>query len=277
MRRRRHDSGPGAVSGAMLVVLLVVLYAPLVYVVYAAFNANPSSSAWRGATFDWFAEAWRSATTRRAGVVSVELAAVTAVGATVTGTAVALAVRRRPWMTRIANSLAAARAASPEIIIATGLAVLLPLVGIDFGFVPVAIGHIAYLGAFVALLVGARAAGADVTHEEAALDLGASRLRVLWSIVLPDLRPAIIAAGLLAAAFSFDDVALSQALKGPNDTTLPVLIVSTINSPNQSPAIYAIGTMVMVVGAVTVGAAAIAARAVRRPALPIPGAGDSGR
>ncbi len=52
--------------------------------------------------------------------------------------------------------------------------------------------------------------------EEAALDLGARRWQVLRDIVLPDLRPAIASAGLLAFAFSFDDVALSLALRGPD-------------------------------------------------------------
>jgi spermidine/putrescine transport system permease protein len=245
--------------------LVVVLYVPLLYVVYASLNANPSGSSWKGVTGTWFREAWSSVTARQAFENSVSLAAVSSVGATLAGTAVALAVRRTTWMRAVAVGLAGARTASPEIIIATGLAVLLPLVGVRSGFRPMALGHIAYLSAYVALLVGARAAGADVSQEEAALDLGARRWRVLRDIVIPDVLPAVIAAGLLAAAFSFDDVALSQSLRGPNDTTLPVYLVSTINSPNQSPSIYAIGTMVIGLGAVVVGAAALVGRVFGTP------------
>jgi ABC-type spermidine/putrescine transport system permease subunit II len=258
--------GPGGGPGAVLVALLVVLYAPLCYVAYASVNANPAGSAWRGFTDEWFREAWNSQSARRSFGVSVRLALVSALGATAAGTAVALAVRRTRWMRVIATALAGARAASPEIIIATGLAVTLPLVGVGFGFWSMAAGHIAYLSAYAALLVGARAAGADIAQEEAALDLGARRRHVLWHIVLPDLVPAIVAAALLTAAFSFDDVAISQALRSPTDTTLPVLLVSTINSPTQSPSIYAIGTIVVAISALTVGGAALAARILRRPA-----------
>jgi spermidine/putrescine transport system permease protein len=248
------------------VLLVIVLYAPLLYVVYASVNANPSGSSWQGATAAWFREAWNSVTARQAFENSVSLAVVSSVGATLTGTSVALAVRRTRTMRAIAVGLAGARTASPEIIIATGLAVLLPMVGVRFGFRPMAVGHIAYLSAYVTLLVGARAAGADISQEEAALDLGAKRWQVLRDVVIPDVLPAVVAAGLLAAAFSFDDVALSQSLRGPTDTTLPVFLVSTINSPNQSPSIYAIGTMVIGVGAVVVGAAALVGRVLRAPA-----------
>ncbi len=109
------------------------------------------------------------------------------------------------------------------------------------------VAHVAYLSAFVVLLVGARAAGADVAHEEAARDLGANRWQVLRHVVLPDLRPAIIAAAVLTAAFSFDDVALSLTLRGPQDTTVPVYILSAVQR-RVTPSVHAIGAMVLMVG-----------------------------
>ena len=102
--------------------------------------------------------------------------------------------------------------------------------------------------------------------EEAALDLGANRWQMLRDVVLPDLRPAIVSSGLLAAAFSFDDVALSASLRGPRDTTLPVYLFSVVQR-RVTPAIYAVGTMVVVGGAVMFAAAMVANRALRRPDL----------
>jgi ABC-type spermidine/putrescine transport system permease subunit II len=241
-----------------------VLYAPLVYVVYASVNQNPIGSAWLGATTAWFVEASESEGLREAAETSIRLALVTSVLATAIGSAVAVAVRDTRWMRAIATTLAGARAASPEIIIATGLAVLLPRLDVRFGFAPMAAAHVAYLSAYVALLVGARAASLDPVLEDAALDLGAGRWRVLARVVLPQLTPAIAAGAILTAAFSFDDVALSLALRGPEDTTLPVYLLSTINSPNQSPAVYAVGTIVIAVGLLIGACMLVAARVLRR-------------
>jgi spermidine/putrescine transport system permease protein len=234
-----------------------------VYLVYASLNRNPLGSAWKGFTLDWYRAAVDDPSARDAARTSVRLAVGASVGATVLGTAAALAVRRTKWLRRLSLLLAGARAATPEIIIATGLAVMLPLVNLSLGFKPMLVAHVVYLSAYVTLLVGARAAGADASHEEAALDLGASRWQTLWHIVLPDLRPAIVSSLLLAAAFSFDDVALSLALRGPQDTTLPVYLFSAVQR-RVTPSIHAIGVMVVLVGALAFGAALVANRATRR-------------
>jgi spermidine/putrescine transport system permease protein len=156
---------------------------------------------------------------------------------------------------------ATVRVATPEIIIATGLAATLPAVGFAFGFRPMLVAHVAYLAAYVLLIVGARAAGADKNLEEAALDLGASKWQMLRDVVLPDLRPAIISSALLAFAFSFDDVALSLALRGPTDTTVPIYIFSAVQR-RVTPAIHAVGAVIVVVGIVTFGAATLIHRTI---------------
>ncbi len=99
------------------------------------------------------------------------------------------------------------------------------------------------------------------SHEEAALDLGAGRWQVLRDIVIPDLMPAIVSSLLLVLAFSFDDVALSLALRGPNDTTVPIYIFSAVQR-RVTPSIHAIGAMVIFAGVLTFAAAAAINRAV---------------
>jgi spermidine/putrescine transport system permease protein len=198
----------------VLGVVIVVLYAPLLFVVVASVNRNPSSTSWQGFTFDWYRAAFADQALRDAVAASLQIAFGSAVLATLAGTAAAIAARHSRILQRLNLAFATARVGTPEIIIATGLAALLPSLGIDFGRVPMLIAHTAYLSAYVTLIVGARAAGSAAVMEESALDLGATPFRVVRDIILPDLRPAIISAGLLALAFSFDDVALSLALRG---------------------------------------------------------------
>jgi ABC-type spermidine/putrescine transport system permease subunit II len=251
----------GRVANAVLVAVLVVLYAPLVFLVFASFNRNPLSTAWQGFTTQWYSDAFDDPSLRRAVGVSVRLAVLASILAVGVGTAAAIAARRTKWITRLNGAFATVRVATPEIIIATGLGAILPAVHISFGFRPMLVAHIAYLSAYVLLIVGARAAGANRDIEEAAVNLGARRIRVLRQVVLPDLAPAIASSGLLAFAFSFDDVALSLALRGTKDTTVPVYIFSAVQR-RVTPSIHAIGALILAVGALTFLTASFVNRAI---------------
>lgn len=248
--------------------LVLVLYAPLAQLVVSSVNRNPLSTGWSGFTWGWFSDAFSNSEVRDALGRSIRLALITSITCVIAGTAVAIAGRHRRWLRPFTQTLAGARVATPEIIIATGLGVALPAMSIRFGFRTMLLGHVVYLTAYVALLVGARAAGADPHQEEAALDLGAHPWQVLWTITLPDLLPAIVSAGLLAAAFSFDDVALSSTLRGPHDTTLPVLIFSKVQR-RVTPEVHAIGAVILGVGVALFVVATVVNGSLRRDAARI--------
>ena len=251
----------GRVASAALVAVLVVLYSPLLFLMVASVNLNPLSTTWRGFTARWYSDAFADPALRQAVGVSLRLALSAATLAVLVGTAAAVAARRSRWLIRINSIMATGRIATPEIIIATGLKAALSTAGVAFGYRPMLIAHVAYLSGFVMLIVSARAAGSLVSLEEAALDLGATRTQMLRHVVWPDLRPAIVSAGLLALAFSFDDVALSLALRGPHDTTVPIYIFSAVQR-RVTPSIHAIGALVIALGMVTFAAAALVNRAI---------------
>ena len=251
----------GLSSRIVLAGVLALLYAPLAFLIVASVNANPASTGWKGFSTRWYREAFDDPALRRAVGVSLRLASATAILATLIGTLGAIAARRSRWLGRVSSAFSVARIGAPEIILATGLKVAISAAGISFGFRPMLAAHVAYLAGFVVLIVGARAAGSLRSHEEAALDLGAKRWQVLRDIVGPDLMPAIVSSALLVLAFSFDDVALSLALRGPTDTTVPIYIFSAVQR-RVTPSIHAVGAMVIVAGIVTFTAAALVNRAV---------------
>jgi ABC-type spermidine/putrescine transport system permease subunit II len=236
------------VALTVLVVVLVVLYAPLLFVAVSGMNRNPLSTGWQGATWQWYRDAWGDRALRRSIGVSLRLGAVTTVLAVVLGTAVAVVARHSPLLRAVGRITAALRVATPEIVIATGLAALIPAVGLNLGFRSMLIAHVAYLTAYVILIVGARAAQLDPDMERAAADLGAGPWTTLTRVIVPELRPAIGASALLVLAFSLDDVALSLALRGPTDTTLPVYLYSVVQR-RVTPSIHAVGTVVILAGA----------------------------
>lgn len=254
-------------SNAVLTGLIVILYAPLLFLVVASVNRNPASTGWQGFTTEWYRVAVDDRALRNAAGVSIQLALGAAALSVVVGTAAAIAGRNSRPLRLLNLAFATARVGTPEIILATGLAAMLPTIGVGFGRLPMLIAHVAYLSAYVTLVVGARAAGSAAVLEESALDLGATPLRVLRTVILPDLRPAIAAAGLLAFAFSFDDVALSLALRGADDTTVPLYIYSAVQR-RVTPSIHAIGAMIIAIGCVIFAAASLVSSVISDQARP---------
>lgn len=240
----------GRVATTVLIGVVVILYAPLVFLMVASVNSNPSSTQWQGFTSEWYRNAYNDAALRQAVGVSIRLATVASIVSVAVGTLGAIAARKSRWLRSVNTVFATVRVGTPVVIIATGIASILPVLNIAFGFRPMVIAHIAYLSAYVMLIVGARAAGADPVLEDAALDLGAGPWRVLRRIVLPDLKPAIVSSALLVFAFSFDDVALSLALRGPRDTTVPIYVFSAVQR-RVTPSVHAIGVAIMIVGVTT--------------------------
>ncbi len=108
------------------------------------------------------------------------------------------------------------------------------------------VAEITFSISFVTVIVRARLASLNTEVEEAALDLGATRIQTLRLIVLPALWPAIFAAGLLIFALSFDDFVISFFTTGESPTPLPVQIYSSIRF-GVRPTINAVGTLMLVV------------------------------
>jgi spermidine/putrescine transport system permease protein len=108
----------------------------------------------------------------------------------------------------------------------------------------VVIGHVVWNSAYATLIIQARVATLDPALEDAASDLGANPWRVFRRVTLPGLLPGIVAAGLLAFTFSFDDVVTSYFLTGAGTAPLPVVLLSMIRF-RITPEINAIGMLVM--------------------------------
>ena len=87
-------------------------------------------------------------------------------------------------------------------------------------------GHILICLPFTVAGIIASLESVDEQLELAALTLGASRLRVLWEVVVPLVAPGLLSALIFAFIVSFGDVYISLFLSGPGRTTLPIEIFS---------------------------------------------------
>ena len=105
---------------------------------------------------------------------------------------------------------------------------------------------------FVTVVVSSRLQELDMSLEEAAMDLGANRLKVFFLITLPIIAPALVSGWLLAFTLSLDDVVIASFVAGPDSTTLPIKVFSSVRL-GVSPKINALATlMIMVVSVAAV-------------------------
>jgi spermidine/putrescine transport system permease protein len=157
-------------------------------------------------------------------ILSLELAALTTLIATVIGTLMALALVRHSFFGRRgANLLIVLPMATPEVVIGAALLSLFVIYGLALGFTTLLIAHVMFSISFVVVVVRSRLIGFDRSIEEAAADLGATPLQTFRYVTLPLLAPGVMAAGLLAFALSIDDFVISNFNSGTT-VTFPLYV-----------------------------------------------------
>ena len=177
---------------------------------------------------------------------SLEIAALSTIGATVLGTFMALALVRYQFRGRgAANLFIFIPLASPEVVLGASLLAMFLSIGFATGFVTILIAHIMFNVSFVVVTVRSRLIGFDRSLEEAAQDLGANGIQTFMRITLPLIMPGVAAAALLAFALSIDDFVITNFNAG-STVTFPLFIwgAARVAVP---PQIYVIAAMIFVV------------------------------
>ena len=235
------------------------LYLPIALVVLYSFNDSRLVTVWGGFSLRWYGELLRSGDVLDAAWLSVRIATASATAATVLGTLAGFALARmgRFRGRALFTAMIAAPLVIPEVI--TGLSLLLLFVSMQQqlgwpsarGATTIAISHVTFSTAYVAVIIRSRLASMDATLEEAAMDLGGRPLRVLFDITLPVISPAIVSGWLLAFTLSIDDLVISSFVSGPGATTLPMLIFSKVRL-GVTPDVNALATLVIALVAIGV-------------------------
>jgi spermidine/putrescine transport system permease protein len=270
---------------AHALVVYLFLYAPIVIVVIYSFNSGRQVLNWQGFSTKWFGEALADPTITEPFRNSLVIAFGAAIVSCVLGTALAIAVSRMPqWMRVPIDSVVYMTLVTPEIVF--GIAALVFFVQASNQLVTIGLideplrglwkilaAHVVFNASVVALIVRARFVGMGQTHEEASFDLGAGPVKTFVQVTLPRLAPAILAGGLLAFTFSFDDFITSFFVADAGTTTLPLRIFSSLRF-GISPLINATAVMILGLTLIAIIIAYLVLRqteAIRRQAPVVPG------
>lgn len=139
----------------------------------------------------------------------------------------------------------------PDVI--TGLSLLLLFVALGHAIgwpaerdmFTICLAHVTFCTAYVAVVMNSRLRELDQSIEEAAMDLGATPVKVFFIITLPMIAPAIISGWLLAFTLSLDDLVIASFVAGTGSTTLPMLVFSSVRM-GVNLEINALATLILV-------------------------------
>jgi spermidine/putrescine transport system permease protein len=244
----------------------VFLFVPLVVVAVFAFNdANYPAPPWRGFTLDWFI----GSSGGRLGLLgdapllkSVGTSAIVACWVTVLsiafGAANAFLLERARFRGKTALSmLMLAPLVIPGVIL--GISILAfasrvaqfadDFLGIEIDFLRpglplVVLGQFSYIVSIATLTIAARLKRFDITLEEAAFNLGASRRDVFLTIMLPYLKPALLGAAAIAFLMSFENFNTTLMLVG-SDAPLTIMMYGRMRE-GASPVLNAVSLLLMI-------------------------------
>ena len=226
------------------------LYLPIALLIAYSFNGSRLAAVWGGWSLHWYGELIRDDKFRAAALNSLEIGVMAASLALLLGTCAGFAIERftRFRARFVFSFMLMAPLVVPEVIL--GLSLLLLFVESQSwlgwpgsrGILTVTIAHATFGCCFVAVLVRAQLAGFDRSLEEAALDLGARPLSVLWRVTLPGISPALVSGWLLAFTLSLDDLVVASFVSGPSATTLPMAVYSSVRI-GVTPEINALATV----------------------------------
>ena len=246
------------------------LYAPILSLVIFSFNANRLVTVWSGFSLNSYSSLGEDPQLLPAAWLSLQIAGVAATISLILGTLCAYAlVRFRRFRGKtILQATVSAPLVMPDVI--TGLALLLTFVAMQSligwpagrGILTIIIAHATFCTAYVTVVVQSRLTDLDLSLEEAAMDLGASPVRVFFDITLPIIAPALISAWLLAFTLSLDDLVIASFVSGPGSSTLPMVIFSKIRL-GVAPEVNAMATII--IGFVSAGVLVATILQLRRP------------
>ena len=249
---------------AVTVVFFAWLYLPILAVALFSFNDKKSLSAFSGFSLRWYDALVHDGALIDSLVASLKIATVATLGSLVLGTMLAHGLERitsRP--ARAVGAVTLMPLVTPEIV--TGVAALLLFTGLGMklSLLTVTLAEITFSIAYVTVIVRGRLASISPEVEEAARDLGCTPWQALRLVTLPALFPALLGSGLLVFALVFDDFVLAFFTTGVDPQPLPVRIYSSIRF-GVSPAINAVGTLMLLVSGLLIVAALLLPRLFNR-------------
>ncbi|MCR5571588.1 MAG: ABC transporter permease [Bacteroidales bacterium] len=209
-----------AVAQAYLWLILLILYAPIIFIAVFSFTTAKSLGNWTGFTFELYRNLFTGASSDSAALMSalkttLLIALTASVFSTALGTLAAIGIHNMRGRSKAAiqfvNNIPML---NPDIITGVSLFLLFVFLHFSQGYVTVILAHITFCTPYVVLSVLPKLSQMNPNIYEAALDLGATPSQALWKVLIPELRTGMLSGFILAFTMSLDDFAVTFFTRG---------------------------------------------------------------
>lgn len=235
-------------------ILLVLLYAPLVFIAVFSFTESKVLGSWTGFSTRLYQNLFTGDMQGTEGLISaiqntLLIAVVAALFATLLGTLAAIGIHNMRGGTKKAITfLNNVPMINPDIITGVSLFLLFVFFHINQGFTTVVLAHITFCTPYVVLNVLPKLKTMPENTYEAALDLGATPAQAFWKVMVPQLRPGMISGAILAFTMSLDDFAVTFFTRGTVGLeTLSTYIYTDARKGGLTPELRPLMTIIFVI------------------------------
>mgnify|MGYP001228328724 CR=1 FL=1 len=232
---------------------LVFLYAPIVILIAFSFSESRRLINIQGFTFDWYVKAFNNSDLLLAFANSLTIALISTVVSIVLGTMTALLLWRfRFPLKPVYEGAVALPIVIPEICLGVALLAFFARIGWPtdlpwpLNLSQITVSHIAFSFPFVAMVVRARLSNFNRELEEAAKDLGAGEWGAIRDVIIPHMKPGMVAGGLLAFTLSLDDFVITFFTSAPETVTFPLKVYSMVRF-SVTPEVNAASTILILI------------------------------
>ena len=245
-----------ALKRLYLGLILLFLYAPIAVLIVFSFDESKSRGSWGGFSLKWYIQLFQNANIMRALQNTLLIAVISAIAATVIGTAAAFGINAmKGGMKKLVLNLTNLPVLNPDIVTGVSLMILylffigiLRALGVDasLGFTTMLLSHITFNIPYVILSVLPKIRQLDNRVYEAALDLGATPRVAFMKVILPEVMPGVVTGAIFAFTLSLDDFVISFFTTGAGVSNLSTLIFSEARR-GINPQMNALSTIMFLV------------------------------
>lgn len=223
--------------------VLFFLYIPFIPLILFSFNSTRSLTNFESFSLTWYVKLMSDENIMLAIINTIFIAVIATLASVLIGTLATLALTRsrrvlKNTILRINNF----PVVNPEIVTAIAMLLLFVALRIHTGYITMLLAHIAFCTPYVILTMYPKVRSLDPNIVEAAQDLGATPWQAIWRVLVPQIRPSILAASAIAFTMSFDDFVISYFNAG----SIKNISIYLYTTKRRDPTVNAFSTILIV-------------------------------
>lgn len=238
-----------ALALSFVFLVLAIVYVPILILIVYSFTSAKVVGVWNGFTLDPYISLLSDSDIMEALVNTLVIAVVSSFIATIIGTIAAIGIHNLKRRAKnFTNTLSQVTVVNADIVTAVAFMLFFSLVGLrSYGYVTLIIAHSMITIPFVILMVSPRLGQLNANLYDAGLDLGAPPMRTLFTVILPQLIPSMIAGFAMAFTLSLDDFVITQFNNAKMVETLSTYLYNQLAKKGVSAELKSLSSVIFIV------------------------------